>query len=394
MSNPRLLGHVEHHRVYVATLTPPTARDLLFVSTYESEDPQSNAIDKHGYQRPPTPKRFAEIARYFTTEEHRFLITPLIVSVRLTEESDIERFLQLLQASDIAAIRRTYGDSVASVVDGQHRYLGLVHAWEEDSDFLPAIPVMLYFGLGFVDEAELFNTINVTQRKLPKALIETTKGDITDAGSDGYPQRIRRIAFSLCREEDSVWGPIDGVEQVNMTGVRDPDRPVTYEGLRRSTANMFPEELLSRLEALDSDLPAKLAKRYWKHVAETCREAWTGNPSSRVVEDSITGERRTVPIKYRIKDLVGVAALAKLGKDIITSQIESRGDSHRLETLVDKLSDVDWEKRDDNPWMRSQAGFAGQKELYGMLHALVYSDEVPDAALVMVAVSSAGDDEE
>lgn len=392
MSAARLLGHVEHQRVYVATLTPPIARDLLFVSTYEAEDPASNAVDRHGYQRPPMPKRFPEIAHYFTTGSNRFLVTPLIISVRLAAVADIERFLQFLQAGDISAIRRHFGINVASVVDGQHRYLGLVSAWEADSEFLPAIPVMLYFGLSFVQEAELFNTINATQRKLPKALIETTRGDITQVGSEGYAQRIRRIAFALCRDSDSVWGPIEGVEQVNMTGVRDPDRPVTYEGLRRSTANMFPEELLSRLEALDSELPIKLAKRYWKHVSETCREAWTGRPSFRITEDPITGERSEVPIKYRIKDLVGVAALAKLGKDIITSQIEARGEPQRLENLVDKLADVDWEKRDENPWMRSQAGFAGQKELYGMLHALVYSDEIPDGAALVTSAATSDDE--
>lgn len=377
--NTRILGHVEDHRVYVAVVTPPVAKDLFFVSTYDEADPNSNASDKHGYQRPPTETRFPEIARYFRENEHRFLITPLVASVRIDQPADIERFLRLFEANDVDAIKKAFGDNVISIVDGQHRFRGLVYEWEQDSDFLPAIPVFLYFGLSFVDEAELFNTINVTQRKLPKALIETTRGDITESDSGTYAQKIRQIAFSLCRDGDSVWGPIEGNEQINMTGVRDPDRPVTYEGLRRSTANMFPVELLERLEGMDPGLAVKLAKRYWLRVSEACREAWTNSPSERVEIDPITRERRTTPIKYRIKDLVGVASLAKLGKDIITSQLESREQS-RLEDLVDKLTAVDWEKRDRNPWMRSQAGFAGQKELYLALHRWVYSDEKPAAA--------------
>src|SRR5688572_20107095 len=96
MPKPRLLGHVEHNRVHVAVITPPVAKDLFFVSTYDSTDPDSNALNKHGYQRPPTPARFPEIATYFTRGENRFLITPLIVSVRLTEDADIQRFLRLL----------------------------------------------------------------------------------------------------------------------------------------------------------------------------------------------------------------------------------------------------------------------------------------------------------
>ncbi|HTS87559.1 MAG TPA: DGQHR domain-containing protein [Gemmatimonadales bacterium] len=388
MSSTRMLGHVEHRRVHVAVVTPPVARDLFFVSTYETTDPKSNAGDKHGYQRPPNESRFPEIARYFRENDHQFLITPLIVSVRLSDPADIDRFMALFEANDIPAIRRAFGEGVASVVDGQHRFRGLVHAWEQQSDFLPSIPVMLFFGLSFVDEAELFNTINVTQRKLPKALIETTKGDITEADSDKYAQRVRRISFSLCRDNDSVWGPVDGNPQVNMTGVRDPDKAVTYEGLRRSTSNMFPVELLERLEALDPELPIKLAKRYWRRVAETCREAWTGQPSSRTVLDEVTGEEHSVAIRYRIKDLVGVAALAKLGKDIITSQIESR-EANRLEDLVDKLVAVDWEKREGNPWMGSQAGFAGQKDLYHMLHRLVYTEERPEGVPAPAEVTEA-----
>jgi hypothetical protein len=34
----------------------------------------------------------------------------------------------------------------------------------------------------------------------------------------------------------------------------------------------------------------------------------------------------------------------------------------------------DWEKRVNSPWIRSQAGFAGQSELYEALDGLVYSD--------------------
>ncbi|MEO1130936.1 MAG: DGQHR domain-containing protein, partial [Planctomycetota bacterium] len=243
MSNSRVLGWIETNRTYVAALTPPTARDLLFVSTYDQEDPESNAVNKHGYQRPPTQKRFKEIGDYFARDNNRFKITPLVVSVRLHDDSEIELFIQMLDAGDIGGLRKRFGDKVASTVDGQHRMNGLITAWESDHDFLPQIPVMLFFKLSFAEEADLFNVINVTQRKLPKALIETTRGDIVDRDSTSYAQQVRRIAFSLCRDDDSVWGPIDGIEQINMTGVRDPNRPVTYEGLRRSTSNMFPKPL-------------------------------------------------------------------------------------------------------------------------------------------------------
>ncbi len=166
-----------------------------------------------------------------------------------------------------------------------------------------------------------------------------------------------------------------------MTGVRDPNRPVTYEGLRRSMQNMFPPTLLSRLAAMDEQLPLKYAKRDWNAVKEACVEAWTGEPSTEVVDDPVTGESRTVKIQYRIKDLVGVSALAKLGKDIITSDLESR-EPKRLEELTAKLMEVNWKKEEGNPWMRSQAGFAGQKDLYEILHQWVYNDNEPAVTVV------------
>ena len=161
-----------------------------------------------------------------------------------------------------------------------------------------------------------------------------------------------------------------------MTGARDKDRPVTYEGLRRSTGNMFPADFHRRLERMEPSLPLTFAKRYWKAVSEACPNAWEGVPAERIEVDDM-GMEHAIKIHYRLKDLVGVASLAKLGKDILEAQVISR-DEDTLEALVGRLSEVDWEKRKDNPWMRSQAGFAGQKGMYSMLYDLVFSGIRPD----------------
>jgi hypothetical protein len=165
-----------------------------------------------------------------------------------------------------------------------------------------------------------------------------------------------------------------------MTGVRDPEKPVTYEGLRRSTSNMFPPTLLARIEHVDPSLPLQLAKRYWREVSVACAAAWNQNPAFREEVDPDTGAVHQVKIVYRIKDLVGVASLAKLGKDILTSHLDSPAGTDKFAKLVSRLSEVDWEKRDDNEWMRSQAGFAGQKELYEVLYNLVYNSQAPEGA--------------
>lgn len=374
-----IFGAVVPHKAYFATMKPAAAREVLFISTYDDEDPKSPAVNNHGYQRPPTEGRFSEIAHYYQDDKNSDRIPPLLISVRLTEPKKIDDLLALLRSGAYGEALRKYGNDALSVIDGQHRLKGLLRGAEEDQAFAPDIPMVLYCGLSFSDEAELFNTINITQRKLPKALIETTRGDITEVGNLSYVQHIRRIAFKLCRDQDSVWGPTGGKEQINMTGIRDPNRPVTYEGLRRSTSNMFPSNLLDRIRRTDPELPASLAKRFWKAVSEACPAGWTGEPGSKTVYDEDEQQEAEIPIKYRLKDLVGVAALARLGQDIIRTHLDASVEN-KLEELVAKLTAVDWAKDPKNSWMQSQAGFAGQKELYEVLYTWVYSDIAPEGA--------------
>jgi hypothetical protein len=132
---------------------------------------------------------------------------------------------------------------------------------------------------------------------------------------------------------------------------------------------MFPTELVGRLRNKDLS-PEQVAKQFWSMVAEACPDAWNDRPREEV--DPETGDLVEVDVNYRLKELVGVASVAKLGKDIITSSLEAVHFDERMSDLVSLLSEVDWVKEEGNPWMASQAGFAGQKDLYTMLHNLVY----------------------
>jgi hypothetical protein len=49
--------------------------------------------------------------------------------------------------------------------------------------------------------------------------------------------------------------------------------------------------------------------------------------------------------------------------------------------LVSRLGQVDWEKKPDNPWVATSAGFAGASLLYQLLYALVYLDKSPGEAV-------------
>src|SRR5688572_28234601 len=126
--NAQLVGEIVPSKSYSATLTPAGAKELLFVSTYDTQDPLSPASDKHGYQRPPMTHRFPEIGKYYRAGNHAVLITPITISVRLSDAGEIKDFLKLFSAGDLAGILKKFG-KVASIVDGQHRIGGLIWGW-------------------------------------------------------------------------------------------------------------------------------------------------------------------------------------------------------------------------------------------------------------------------
>jgi DGQHR domain-containing protein len=357
-------------KVAIASLTPDALKSLAFISTYSTKDSQSSSPRQHGYQREPMTARFPGIGRYYAHEDNSHLITPIIASARVYSEKERVRFDFLFNRGDIGTIHKEFGKDVFSIVDGQHRLGGLFWAWENYPEFNPDVPVMVYYGLRYANEAMLFDDINTNQRKLPKALIEATKVHM-EAGEKTHQQVIREIAFALAQDGDSVWHGL-----VNMTGARDPQKPVTYEGLRRSTGNMMHDRLLGRLAQRGLRTEA-VAKKYWEMVAKASAPAWNNHP--RYEKDDQSDELVEVPVKYRLKDLVGVAAVSKLGADIITAALEkSKTDEEFWSAVADQVSrlgQVDWEKREDNPWMRSGAGFAGMDKLYRALYDLVYLDK-------------------
>lgn len=370
----KIEAHIVPDKVALATLTPDRLRDLQFVSTYSTKDPKSSSPQQHGYQREPMEERFRGIGTYYAKNGNRNLIPPIIVSVRLESHEDRTRFNKLFNEGDIAGIHAAFDKAVFSIVDGQHRAGGLAWAWDNVEGFNATVPVMLFYGLGYADEAHLFDDINTNQRKLPKALIEATNVHV-EAGTPGHAQSVREIAFAVAQDGNSVWA-----NKINMTGARDPERSVTYEGLRRSTGQMFPERILSRLAARGLR-PVEVAKKYWGMVAKACSPAWNEKP--RLVKTD--GKTVEEPVKYRLKDLVGVASLAKLGENVLNTSLDRSSSDEEffsvMADLVSHLSEVDWEKRPGNPWMASQAGFAGQKDLYEVLYNKVYLGVSPGEAV-------------
>lgn len=375
-SKVTIQAHFIPGKAAMATLTPDKLEEVAFISTYHSKDPQSSHPHKNGYQREPMVARFPGIGRYYARGNNRHLIPALIASARVYNPTDQVRFNQLFAKGDMKTIHKEFGKSAFSIVDGQHRKGGLHWAWENIEDFNADVPVMIFYGLHYAEEAQLFDDINTAQRKLPKALIEATKVHM-EAGNKSHEQFIREVAASLAEDGDSVWRGM-----INMTGgPEDKALPLTYEGIRRSTSHMLPVKLVSRLQ--DRKLRAdKVAKKYWEMVSKACAGAWDAHGREVIDDDGFVGMEE---VKYKIHELAGTASLGMLGEDIISTSLEKGPEEEdfwsAMADLVSRLGAVDWEKRKDNPWVGTGAGFAGANDLYNLLYQLVYLDRMPGDAV-------------
>ena len=352
---------------------------FLHVSHHDVRDDASPAFNKHGYQRPPDQTRFRGIANYYS--ENLNLVPPILISVRRESvrfDDDIRLAASLIAQGKFDELIRKFPQPVLSVIDGQHRRGGLMRLAEVRPEFKEReVPLSLYFHLSYEEETQMFNDVNSTQKKLPKALIETNKGGITDKDDKSHTQLIRLVAFSLARENNSVWHDL-----VNLTGSRVPNQPITMEGMRRACANMFPEPLYRRLEMAKLNMEVKdVAKLYWSIVVEYSPSAWNREPAEEQISDG--DETVTVPIHYRIKDLVGLGSLARLGNDVITSCLDAHQSfgidfEEAMRKKMLPLQKVDWKKDPRNMWMSGGAGWAGQPKLYADLYRAVFSNLDPN----------------
>lgn len=363
-------AHTRDPEQRLGSMAASDAEKLLKTYTYHDQDPGSPA--GRGYQRPPDPTRFSAIATYI--EKHG--VTPLIICDRgrwSTLLPGSETMVQMDILEVIAALKRadvSDEEMLASILDGQHRFRALLLLLSRGVDL--QIPFLLLANLSWAEEVIEFNTINTTAKNLPKALVEVNRYAIfTPEGAtnrDVQRQHVREVVMALETDKDSIWH-----EQVNMTGGRNTNRPVTFEGLRRSSEATF----AGRLGLLPLPKKVELAKVYWRVVADTWPDAWHGVPVTVDWVNPETGEVEPQEriVKYRIKDLAGVSALAKLANQVLMEAYNFEDD--RLNTAIvrsrlSRAKDISWIRDRENPDMNSQAGFAGLADMYEMLLSRTY----------------------
>src|SRR4030067_1774367 len=139
-----------------------------------------------GIQREPSGRRIKEITQYADTVDATFP-TAILLALDKEKYKLSDSFLEITD------------DSVADIVDGQHRILGLKESLRK-SEF--TVPVVFLLEPTEEQKALIFATINGKQTKVPASLIYDLFG-VTKSRS---PQKTaHEIARAMNGTSDSPW---------------------------------------------------------------------------------------------------------------------------------------------------------------------------------------------
>ncbi|WP_299579540.1 DGQHR domain-containing protein [Mucilaginibacter sp.] len=152
-----------------------------------------------GIQRELAPNRVKEIAKYVNMVDSTFP-TGVILHI---EEKDI------IYSEENSTMTLPFKDTVAKVLDGQHRIAGLEFFPERGSEF--QVNVTIFIGMELEDQAIVFATINKTQTKVNKSLVS----DLYDFATNRSPQKTaHNIVRALNQKEGSPF-----YEKIKILGV-------------------------------------------------------------------------------------------------------------------------------------------------------------------------------
>lgn len=169
---------------YVAAMP---ADDLVDISWADIRNIEDSALDTYlGIQRRLSPERVKELTDYVRTVDASFP-TSIIVAVR-GEDAQFDETRAVMSLPK--------HQSVAKIIDGQHRVAGLKTL--RGSTFM--VNVTIFVDMDIADQANVFATINLAQTKVSKSLVY----DLYAYAKTRSPQKAcHNIARLLNREEQS-----------------------------------------------------------------------------------------------------------------------------------------------------------------------------------------------
>lgn len=167
------------------------ASDLIDISYADVRRIDERDVERYlGIQRPLSRDRVRELGQYVNTIDATFP-----TSILLAISSNDAEFL-----SDTRVMKVRRDDSVAKIIDGQHRIAGLELA---DGTFQSVITV--FIDMDIEDQANVFATINLKQTKVNRSLAY----DLFEFAKSRSPQKTaHNVARLLNFEEGS---PLEGM---------------------------------------------------------------------------------------------------------------------------------------------------------------------------------------
>lgn len=290
----------KNQEIFTGFLTKELAKSLTFCDHYP---PAPNRL---GYQRPPEKKRAVHFAAYLHKNPAGF-VTPILLNSRQKLE-----FVPI-NPTTLSPFGSVYvkGGQNLSIIDGQHRTIGILEYFEQGID----IPFLLFNCLDTEYEEDLFITINREQKKVSMSHVHFVghKNDM-----------LSELVIRLESDPDSPW-----YHNVNLVGARGTKRPVSLQSLRASL-----QELLQsgEVKMLDFEKQYQLAIDFWNVVAQVWPEAWNATRNS------------------LLKKAMGTLAVSKLGSYLIPLVlIRETGviDKDQLYVYLKRAEKVNWMSEGD-----------------------------------------------
>lgn len=181
-------------RFYIGVMK---ASDLLSISFTDMRMIEGDLDRYVGIQRTLNRDRVKNISEFVNSIDATFP-TSVVLAVRgdCTEKVEESGELRIYEGIDQETGERVPLNSVASILDGQHRVEGLKEAKKLDFQ----VPVSIFVDADIADQAYIFATVNLAQTKVNKSLVY----DLLDYAKARSPQKSAHdIAVALDRYEKS-----------------------------------------------------------------------------------------------------------------------------------------------------------------------------------------------
>ena len=230
---PALRARVAGRTVYSFLVEP----ELLLKLGYVLHRTSAIASDLERYQRLVNRARLREIRRYIV-HDGGFFPNSVIVNIRAKSRLrfDLGGGGEHASQTTIGILHLPQKFHSAMIIDGQHRLFGY---GQTDERRTHKIPVVAFVNLPGQEQADMFVTINATQRSVPQNLLMTLRAefdwDSKDPSEATYAAEVRLVRELNDRMDSMLHRRIVLAEET-----KDEERCLTLrylqrEGLRRTT---------------------------------------------------------------------------------------------------------------------------------------------------------------